>query len=143
MIGFFFKFPGVQVLVILLISLATHIYTFKFHPFATTFQKLVDCFNETSIVLSVISLIYFSDFVLDPKLKYELGWFIVYLLYCVLALNIAFIIISAILNFLRNRRIKKLQEKRKKERLDNMKNQHNESNLTLIKEDSKGYQETE
>jgi len=76
--------------------------------------------------------VYFSDFVLDPKLKYELGWFLVYLLYSVLTLNIAFIIISVILNFLKRRRLRKLIEQRKKDRLEAQKKGINETNVTLF-----------
>jgi len=102
-------------------SLATHVYTYSYHPFATKFHKRIDLFNESATAFSAFCLVIFSDFLTNAEVKYEFGWMIVYLLYSVLTLNISFIIVFAVLTFIKNRRLKKLREQRLKEKKEAMK----------------------
>jgi len=53
-------------------------------------------FNEISILFFCVMMHTFTDYIPDPDLRYEIGWYFLYLLYFVIGVNVCIILVLII-----------------------------------------------
>ena len=78
-------------------SVIVVVYSFHIQPFSDNKQNYLDIFNEATILLMSYANIPYSDYTLDPELKFKIGWIMVASMLLNLALNILFIMILSLL----------------------------------------------
>jgi len=104
-------FPAFQVQTILWTSMGTVVYSAAVRPFTDMSMNYLDVLNEATIMFVAYATIPYSDYLLDPYFKYDIGWLLISVFFTTFAINIGFILVKAFLNMFR--KIKQLTMKKK------------------------------
>jgi hypothetical protein len=72
-------------------SIVVVVYTSTVAPFKSPGSNHVDIFNEATIMVTTYLCIAYTDFIIDNRLKYELGWYVIYIFIFCLAVNFGYI----------------------------------------------------
>ena len=67
-------------------------------PFSTKSRNLNEFVNEVLILINAYFLIVYSDFVVDPQVRYDMGWVNVIFLASLLAYNVGNMLIDTVRN---------------------------------------------
>ena len=73
-------------------------YSFAVRPFTNRKMNYLDIVNESTIMFVAYATIPYSDYLLDPYFKYDIGWIVIFVFLANLAGNISFIFASALVN---------------------------------------------
>jgi len=68
------KIPGIQLIVVNLINLASCLYYGGVQPFETRFRRRLDLFNEYSILLITWHMMCYTDYVVRVDTQWLVGW---------------------------------------------------------------------
>lgn len=82
---------GYQLIIMQLSCLCCITYDFTVMPFAVEALNFVEVMNETFLMTSVYMLHFFSDFVAEDTLRYNIGWYYIYLVALIFILNMLII----------------------------------------------------
>lgn len=96
--------------------MAVVIYSAKYKPFLENSANWLDIFNEATIMLLTYQAIAFSDYLLDPVLKYDMGWVGTVLFVGNLAANILFIVAKTLYGICKKIRAK-IRGKNRKDKI--------------------------
>ena len=87
------------------------IYSGYVNPFETRSANTIEFVNETLTLLCIYSLITFSAFVPDAAIRYQCGWFLVFVTLLMLVGNLVIILYSAISRLIHRCKLKALRRK--------------------------------
>ena len=85
-------------------------YSFAVRPFTNRSMNYLDIVNESTIMIVAYATIPYSDYLLDPYFKYDIGWVVIFVFLANLACNISFIFASTLVNLYK--KLKKLKRKK-------------------------------
>jgi len=81
--------------------MATVVYSATACPFNDMSMNYLDIFNESTIMFVAYSTIPYSDYLLDPYFKYDIGWVVIGVFFANFATNIGYIIGKTVFNLYR------------------------------------------
>ena len=76
-------------------------YTVKVQPFVDSKMNYLDIFNECTIMFMAYATIPYSDYLLAPHFKYQIGWIVIGGLCLNLGVNVGFIVLMSLWNILK------------------------------------------
>ena len=85
-------------------------YSAAVRPFINRSMNYLDIVNESTIMFVAYATIPYSDYLLDPYFKYDIGWVVIFVFLANLAGNVCFIFGSALVNLYRQ--LKMLRRKK-------------------------------
>ena len=80
--------PIVQIELYLFASLASLIYLITIKPFDVDLMLKAEILNEIGILMVSYTLFWFTDYVVDPSLEFDLGWCVVGMILLLVLINI-------------------------------------------------------
>jgi len=86
-------------------------YSAAVRPFINRSMNYLDIVNESTIMFVAYATIPYSDYLLDPYFKYDIGWVVIYVFLANLAGNVCFIFGSTLINI--NIKLKNLTRRKK------------------------------
>jgi hypothetical protein len=98
---------------ILSTGIAAMIYTFASKPFVDQKMNYLDVFNESTIMAIAYLTVPFSDIMMDPVFKFDIGWTVLYIFMANLFINIFFLLGCALLSVYKAI-VKKLSKKKRR-----------------------------
>lgn len=91
--------PGLQVIILNLMSLPVSIYQLNYHPLKSPRLNVVEQANNFLLVVSIFLFMCFSDWVSDQQAKFEIGWCLIAVMVIVLLINLMYVL-SLAFNYL-------------------------------------------
>ena len=79
--------PIVQIVLYLFASLASLLYLITIKPFDVDLMLKAEILNEIGILMVSYTLFWFTDYVVDPSLEFDLGWCIVGMILLLVLIN--------------------------------------------------------
>ena len=80
--------PIVQIVLYLFASLASLLYLITMKPFDVDLMLKAEILNEIGILIVSYTLFWFTDYVVDPSLEFDLGWCVVSMILLLVLVNI-------------------------------------------------------
>lgn len=77
-----------QILICDLLSTVLLGFYWSVRPMESTLGNVIEIFNESAVLLSVWSMVLFSDFVQSPVQRYDIGFYFMYFVAAVIAFNL-------------------------------------------------------
>ena len=81
-------------------SLALIIFYFKYPVMQSNFQTRTEKFNEIVLFFSNYMMIFFTEFIRDAELRYEIGFMMSYLVLMIIAINIVLVLLDMVIGLL-------------------------------------------
>lgn len=81
-----------QIGIMFLFSTAMVIYIFSARPFESPFAAKIEIFNECTLLVLSYGLMLFTNFVVEPEVRYRIGWYYLSVCICLIAFHLAYLI---------------------------------------------------